>query len=169
MKRDIIARELIRIARDLSAKPWEPILKRVDVSQRNVSLEESVTSFAPQLARKIKTQVANDLGVSPQELTLEASSYLTFVSQTRETNSNKYHYYAIFGYKEEGVTKYSSWNCSGRIGIIERAYNLTQKVTGTPETRDWNLAMRAMNKHKDAKLRKGYRETRFRTGSRSRR
>jgi len=42
-----------------------------------------------------------------------------------EKNSNKFHYYAIYELPEN---IFVAVNCSGRIGFIERTYDLTKKM-----------------------------------------
>lgn len=156
-----VARELVLVAKMLEATPpWESITDNIDVRKRNIEIQKSLTAFAPKLMSMIRKKVASELGVQSSALKREYSAYLTLIDLER--NANKYHYYAIFGRKnEDGQVMYSSWNCSGRIGIVERAYNLTQKALRVTETPKWTDALRAVEAHRKPKERKGYEVTHF--------
>jgi hypothetical protein len=54
-----------------------------------------------------------------------------------------------------GVTRFSAFNCSGRIGFVERVFDLTEKFFGSPAT-NLSAAIRAAERHMAAKLAKGY-------------
>jgi len=137
---------------------WTPVRQDVDVRRRNIEFVKSLSSFAPRLASIMQKKAAQMLSsqgfdVSSGELKREFSKYLAYVAE--DENHNKYHYYVIFSFMYLDERYYASFNCSGRIGIVERAYDLTDKFVGGA-TPSWTRAMAAVDKHMSAKLRKGY-------------
>ena len=159
MDRELIAGELVKMAKELVGI-WTPVRKDVDVTQRNVDLLRSLTTFAPGLGKEVRKRMAASLqddgyDVRPDGLTREWSKYLTFLAP--EDNHNKYHYYAVYSFTDPsaGGTLYVGANCSGRIGIVERAYDLTKKFMGGP-ARTLASAVSACEKHMREKLAKGY-------------
>lgn len=142
-----------------TARAWEPMRKDIDVRMRNKEVHESLTSFAPSISKKMRVKVTaalKEMGydVSPRDLDREWSTYLSYVDY--EANNNKYHYYVVYSFEtDSGETLYTGWNCSGRIGIIERAYDMTKKFLGGPVP-SLNRAIAACEKHLKTKERKGY-------------
>jgi hypothetical protein len=138
---------------------WEPVRKDVDVRMRNKEVNQSLTSYAPRISTAMRKKAAVGLeregfDVNPRALSREWSVYLAYIAP--EENANKYHYYVVYSFETpEGTPMYVGWNCSGRIGIIERAYDLTDKYIGGPTMR-LNQAIAACEKHLNTKLRKGY-------------
>ena len=94
------------------------------------------------------------------DLKQEWTNYITLVDP--EKNHNKYHYYAIYSFKDpkSGSTKYIGMNCNGRIGFFERGQPLTKQPVDSFEA-----AKAAIESHRKSKISKGYEETRMRQGS----
>ncbi len=138
---------------------WKPVRKDVDVGRRNQEMHQSLTSFAPALGKEMKKRMAKSLNqegyeVRPNDLTRVWSQYLVYIDEAR--NNNKYHYYAVYQFTDnDGMTMYVAGNCSGRIGIVERAYDLTQKYLRSYPYRE-SSAIAAAEKHLKSKLGKGY-------------
>jgi len=161
MDRMAVARELLGVAKDLMA--WIPVRRDVDIGMRNKEMHDSLTSYAPKISSEMRKAAAMSLArqgfqVDSQGRLLkkEWSEYLAIVDP--DVNANKYHYYVVFSFEPEpGVARYVAYNCSGRIGIIERAYDLTDKFYhGAVQT--LQHAMQAVNAHMRTKLAKGYEE-----------
>jgi hypothetical protein len=152
MDRVRIAQRLLELAKELTAA-WEPVRKDVDVGRRNVEMKKSLTSFAPKLSKILKERIADDLEargyeVSARDLKREWSQYLTH--HDVERNHNKYHYYAVYSFEgPNGEELFVGANCSGRIGIVERAYNLSKgaKTSQTAATADCEKHMRKKISH----------------------
>jgi predicted DNA-binding WGR domain protein len=138
---------------------WEPVRKDVDIRMRNKEVVKSLSSFAPRISASMRKKATTDLlregyDVAARSLKREWSQYLAFIDP--DQNSNKYHYYVVYSFLDsDGEPMYVGWNCSGRIGIIERAYDLTDKYAGGPTYR-LNQAIAACEKHLNTKKRKGY-------------
>ena len=102
--------------------------------KRNETHLPSQPTWAPSLAKALRDVIIkqnSDIKLRPSEMKQEWSEYYT--KKDMAANENKYHYYAIYSFEDEnGDTKYSGANCSGRIGIIERAFDLTKKFSGGP-------------------------------------
>lgn len=160
MNRTAVAKELLAIAKELIALPWTQLERGTSTSQRNTAVLESNASFAPKLNLRIRQDAQGLLAEqgfrisSRNDLKWEWSEYLVLVDP--EMNANKYHYYVVYSYPDAtGVTRYSAFNCSGRIGFVERVYDLTQKVMRGPAT-SASAAQRAAEVHMRTKLAKGY-------------
>ena len=148
-----------KVEASITASPWEPMRNDVNVSMRNKEMLDSVTSYAPAISQKMRKKVVGALSemgydVRPNELKREWSTYLTYIDYER--NNNKYHYYVVYSFESpDGEELFTGWNCSGRVGIIERAYDLTAKYLRGPAT-SLNRAIAACEKHLKTKERKGY-------------
>jgi hypothetical protein len=161
MNRNLVAKELLAIAKSLMAdlEGWAPVRRDVDVGLRNVEVKESLTSYAPRISALMRKEATNflarqDFRVSPGDLNREWSEYLSLVDPER--NANKYHYYVVYSFKDDmGVQRFIALNCSGRIGIVERAYDLTDKYMGGVQS-SLNRAQDAAERHMSTKLSKGY-------------
>jgi hypothetical protein len=170
MKKEIAVR-LLRLAKQLMAADpkkaeWSPVRKDVDVGMRNKMMLQSLTSFAPALGKEMKKRMSVSLkkqgyDVRPNDLKREWSQYLGYIDESN--NNNKYHYYAVYSFDTADGTLYLAGNCSGRIGIVERAYDLTLKYGGGPSTSERG-AVSAAEKHLKPKLRKGYEKVRMTRG-----
>jgi len=138
---------------------WEPVRKDVNVGLRNKEVHDSLTSYAPRISASMRKKASMELGrqgydVNPRELNREWSQYLAYIDP--EMNNNKYHYYVVYSFKTPtGEQLFTGWNCSGRIGIIERAYDLTEKFLGGPAN-SLTRAIAAVEKHLNTKKYKGY-------------
>jgi len=138
---------------------WEPVRKDVNLGLRNKEVKKSLSSYAPRISTAMRKKAATDLSregydVDARSLKREWSQYLAYIDL--DMNANKYHYYVVYSFNDaEGEPMYVGWNCSGRIGIIERAYDLTDKYAGGPTYR-LNQAIAACEKHLNTKKRKGY-------------
>ena len=82
-----------------------------------------VTTYAPNLAKHCKKFVSNNYDVDFNDIKALEVKYLMFRDENK--NSNKFHYYAIYELPED---RYVAVNCSGRVGFIERTYDLTDKA-----------------------------------------
>jgi hypothetical protein len=159
MDKIAIATRLVKLAGMIVAD-WSPVRRDVDVTQRNREVLDSLTTFAPGLGREMRKRMALSLNhdgydVRPDGLNREWSKYLTYIDW--EENNNKYHYYAVYSFAgPDGQTLYVGANCSGRIGIVERAYDLTKKFMRGP-TDSLQQAIRAVEMHMREKIGKGYR------------
>ena len=163
MNKMMVANELLKIARELLAVPWTTLERGVGTSQRNTIVLDDLTSFAPKINIRVRTDAQKYLAKqdfridSLNDLKREWSEYLTY----RDVIANhvKFHYYVVYSFVDAtGVTRYSAYNCSGRIGFVERVYDLTLKYLGGPaDTAD--RAQRAAEVHMRAKLSKGYQPT----------
>lgn len=160
MDKTKIAQELVRLAgRILKEADWKSVRKDVDISMRNKEMHDSLSSFAPALSKEMKKRMSMSLNkagfdVKPNDLNRVWSQYLAYVDI--ENNNNKYHYYVVYSFAgPDGLTRYIAGNCSGRIGIVERAYDLTMKFLKYYPTDD-NRAINAAERHMSEKLRKGY-------------
>jgi hypothetical protein len=162
MDRKAIAREILEVAKMLTAD-WTPVRQDVNISMRNKEMHDSLTSYAPKISSEMRKAAAMSLARQGfnvdsrgELLEKEWSEYLAFVAP--DINSNKYHYYVVFSFEPEpGSMRFVAYNCSGRIGIIERAYDLTDKFyRGAVDT--LQKAMQAVNAHLRTKLAKGYEE-----------
>lgn len=155
-----VARSLLRIASMVVKADRAPVRKDVDVAQRNREVLQSLSTFAPGLGKEMRKRMALSLShdgydVRPEALSREWSKYLTYIDW--EENSNKYHYYAVYSFAgPDGRTLYVGANCSGRIGIVERAYDLTKKFMRGPVD-SLQAAVRAVEMHMRTKISKGYR------------
>ena len=150
----------VKCKKKVKKADWEPIRRDVDIRMRNKEVKQSLTSYAPALSKKMRIKVVATLaeygGVSarPRDLDRRWSSYLVIVDP--RANANKYHYYVVYSVENDmGEEVYVGWNCSGRIGIIERAYDLTAKYFGGPVS-SLTKAIAACEKHLRTKERKGY-------------
>jgi len=168
MDKQKIAGSLLRMARHLmEAREWTPVQKKVDVRMRNREMHDSLTSFAPALGKELKKRIANELNkqgfdVQPNNLNREWSQYLVY--QDVDNNNNKYHYYAVYSFDgPNGETLYTAANCSGRIGIVERAYDLTKKFMRGPAA-SLARAVDAAEKHLRTKTGKGYEKVKMTRG-----
>jgi len=138
---------------------WEPVRKDVDIRMRNKEVNKSLSSYAPRISAAMRKKAAAMLmregyDVDARSLKREWSQYLAYIDP--DMNANKYHYYVVYSFNDaDGEPMYVGWNCSGRIGIIERAYDLTDKYAGGPTYR-LNQAIAACEKHLNTKKRKGY-------------
>ena len=141
------------------ARSWEPMRKDISLSTRNKDIHQSLSSFAPRISASMKKRASGALleygyDVSPRALKREWSTYLTQVNV--EKNTNKYHYYVSYSFEDDtGEILFVGWNCSGRIGIIERAYDLTTKYGSGPTT-SLRGAIWACENHLKIKERNGY-------------
>lgn len=160
MNRIAVARELVRVA-ELLTGYWTPVRKDIDIGMRNKEVHDSLSSYAPKIGKEMRKEAALALARQGfnvdsrgELLTKEWSEYLAFIDP--EMNANKYHYYVIFSLEAEpGRPVYIGMNCSGRIGIIERSYDLTVKAFRGPAN-SLNAAKSAVMRHMSMKLRKGY-------------
>lgn len=157
MDREMIATQLLAIAQELVAD-WSPVRRDVNVSERNSVALQSLTTFAPGLAKEVRQRLSSSLAgdgynVRPNDLVREWSKYFTFVDP--ENNNNKYHYYGVFSFVQNGQPLYVAVNASGRIGIVERAYDLTKKFQHGPAS-TLARAISAAETHMRDKIRKGY-------------
>ena len=161
-----VAQELLGLAKELTAE-WKPVRRDVDIRKRNQELKQSLTTYAPGLSKELKVKMAQSLQqqgfeVRPNDLTREWSQYLAYLAP--ETNNNKYHYYAVYSFfGPNGEELFVAANCSGRIGIIERAYDLTKKYLRGPAT-SLASAISAAEKHLKPKIRKGYEKVKMTRG-----
>lgn len=159
MDKKKIASRLLSLAKTLIEAEWKSVRKDVDISMRNKEMHQSLSTFAPALSKEMKKRMALSLGkegyeVRPNDLTRVWSQYLAYIDIVN--NNNKYHYYVVYSFVDpSGMTRYIAGNCSGRIGIVERAYDLTQKYLRQYPYRE-NSAIGAAEKHMSEKLRKGY-------------
>lgn len=164
MKKREIAARLMCLAKQLTAE-WTTVRKDINVSDRNRTVLKSLTSFAPALGKEMKKRMSKSLakngqGARPNDLKREWSQYLAYIDPIN--NNNKYHYYAVYSFEDEtGAILHVAGNCSGRIGIVERAYDLTDKYIGAYPF-NVSQATRAAEKH--LKLRKGYEKIRMTRG-----
>ena len=159
MNRIAVAKELVALAKDLMGY-WKPMRKDVDIGMRNKEVKDSLTSYAPTVGKEMRKEAAMSLAKQGYQvdstgelLKKEWSEYLTIVDP--EVNANKYHYYVVFSFEAPEGTVYVAYNCSGRIGIIERSYDLTDKFLGGP-AKNFNMAKNSAMKHMATKIRKGY-------------
>ena len=159
MNERLVAQELLRIAKELVAD-WTQLERGTSTSQRNTAVLDSLTSFAPKINLRVRQDAASLLARqdfrirSLNDLKLEWSEYLVYIDPAM--NNNKYHYYVVYSFTDAtGVTRFSAFNCSGRIGFVERVYDLTDKFIGGPAT-SVNAARHAAEKHMATKLAKGY-------------
>ncbi len=164
MDRELIARRLLEIARGIMAEgaereaAWTPVRKDVNVGLRNEEAWKSLTTFAPGLSKEVRNRITASLQkdgymIRESDLKLEWREYLTFVDP--EDNHNKYHYYVVYSFPVTGQPMYVAVNASGRIGIVERAYDLTKKFQHGPAS-SLARAIAAAEVHMREKLRKGY-------------
>ena len=160
MNRTAVAKELLAIARELIALPWTQLERGTSTSQRNTTVLDSLTSFAPKINLRVRQDAAGLLAQqdfrvqSLNDLKKEWSEYLVYTDPMQ--NNNKYHYYVVYSFPDAtGVTRYAAFNCSGRIGFVERVYDLTEKFLGGPTT-DLRRAQAAAERHLSTKLSKGY-------------
>lgn len=162
-----LAQSLVDIAKVFVAK-WEPVRRDVDVGMRNKEMLESLTTFAPNMSRILRDFIVKDLSeqdfdIRPNSLKREWSEYVVY--QDQKNNNNKYHYYAVYSFTvDDGQQLFIALNCSGRIGIVERIYDLTLKFNAGP-SESLNVAKNAAMKHLNSKLAKGYKEVKMRVGS----
>ena len=159
MNRNLVAKELLAIAKLLTAVPWTTLER--DTGSRNTTVLNSLTSFAPKMNIRVRTDAAKYLArqdfhiSSLNDLKLEWSEYLVYIDQVN-ANNNKYHYYVVYSFQDAtGVTRYSAFNCSGRIGWVERVYDLTEKYLHGPAATA-SRAQDAAEMHMKVKLRDGY-------------
>ena len=161
MDRNFIASELLEAARDLTAI-GERLTRNVDVGRRNVDVHPSNTSFAPAISAKLRKKAVEgleshnrELDLNPSDLKRVWSAYYSYIDP--RANNNKYHYYVVYSFEHlDSDTRYVGWNCSGRIGILERAYDLTLKYGRNFPAYSVNEAKAAIDKHLRVKTRKGY-------------
>lgn len=147
-----------KIAKKLVREAYSPMRKN-DTDSRNTSWYDMVTTYAPNLSKNCRNFVANKYEVRPNEIKLQQTHYLMY--RDEKNNNNKFHYYALY-YLPQG--NYVCVNCSGRIGFIERTFDLTKKMFPN-EMCDEYQALKAMNNHMRSKLNKGYNPIRLRSGS----
>jgi len=157
MNKMMVAAELVKLAKMLSGD-WQPVRRDVDVGLRNVQVKDSLTSYAPRITAIVKNEAVKFLGaqeirVRPADLIRVWSKYLAMVDA--EINANKYHYYVVFSFESTSGTQFIALNCSGRIGIVERTYDLTDKFLGGPAD-NMDSAIGAAEKHMSTKVSKGY-------------
>ena len=162
MNRVAVAKELVAIAKSIDAE-WKSLVEDVDISMRNKEMLRPVAVFAPQLGRELRSQASQLLArdgyaVTPNELKRVWSTLLTYIDAFG--NKNKYHYYGIYEFTDGERTLYVGMNMSGRIGIFERAYDLTKKVLNGP-ARSFAEAKMAVDTHMKTKLRDGYQVSPF--------
>ena len=162
MNRVAVAKELLAVAKLLEAD-WKSLTDDVNISTRNRDMHQPWSIFAPQLGRELRNQAAQSVAkdgyaVTANELKRVWSTLLTYVDA--EANTNKYHYYAIYEFQDGDITYYVGMNTSGRIGIMERAYDLTKLYLGGP-ARTFVQAQQAVDRHLKTKLAKGYRVAPF--------
>lgn len=150
--------DINRIAEKLVRQAYIPMRKN-DTEQRNKSWYDMVTTYAPNLAKNCKKFVSDNYDVDVTDIKAVEVKYLMLRDENK--NSNKYHYYAIYELPED---RYVAVNCSGRIGFVERTYDLTEKMFHGPASSQ-SQAERAMNAHMRSKLSKGYEFVKLRTGS----
>lgn len=134
-------------------------MRKNDTDERNKSWYDMVTTYAPNLAKNCKSFVAGKYDVSTSQLKAVETHYLMYRDELK--NSNKFHYYVIY---EIPGDKYVAVNCSGRIGFIERTYDLTDKAFRRPGN-TLSEAQKAMDAHRRTKYNKGYVDVKLRTGS----
>lgn len=155
-----ISKYIVKIAKELEAFKIDPTYE----GTRNESFIRSLTSFAPKMARYLRElaiEKASDRNrnISVSSLKKEWSKYLAYTNEMAgQMGSNKFHYYVVYSYDFNGTKYYVALNCSGKIGYIERGYDLTEKFFGGHVT-DLNSAIAAINKHLKTKLNKGYVQT----------
>jgi hypothetical protein len=120
------------MAKDLTAVPIGEVMNYKVAPNRRV--EDKVpdwASFAPAMAKACRKKAMEELksekgwSVSPSQLKREWSAYYTMKDE--RNNNHKFHYYAVFSFDWDGETYFVGLNCSGRIGRIERVYDLTLK------------------------------------------
>lgn len=134
-------------------------MRKNDTEERNKSWYDMVTTYAPNLAKNCKNFVSGKYDVSVSQLKAVETHYLMFRDELK--NSNKFHYYAIYELPEN---RFVAVNCSGRIGFIERTYDLTDKAFHRAGT-SLLEAQRAMDAHRRTKYNKGYVDVKLRQGS----
>ena len=159
MNKNMVAHELLMVAKELMAIPWTQLDPETSTSERRYSLLDSLTSFAPKMNIRVRHDAIELLSqqdfriVSANDLKLEWSEYLVFKDPP---DHNKYHYYVVYSYNDAtGVKRYSAFNCSGKVGYVERVYDLTEKYLGGPALTAAR-AQDAAEMHMKTKLRKGY-------------
>ena len=166
MKKREIAARLLSLAKQLTAE-WTPARKDINVGDRIKTVNESLTSYAPRVAAEMKKRMAKSLqengqDVRPNDLKRQWSQYLAYIDPNN--NNNKYHYYGVYAFEDEtGELRYLACNCSGRIGYIERAFDLTDKYLGTYPYSE-SEATRAAMKHMKPKVGKGYEKKKMKRG-----
>jgi len=167
MNRQMIATELLRIAKSLTAAPHVPLRRDVDVNKRNTEALSSLTTYAPSLSKKLKNAMSDSLkkqgfDVDGNDLNRVWSQYLVYIDPAN--NNNKYHYYGVYSFDDDtGDTLYVAANCSGRIGMIERSFDLTLKNNRGPAGSE-ATAQSAAEKHMNPKIRKGYKKVKMTRG-----
>ena len=158
MNKMMVAAELVKIAKMISGD-WTSVHRDFDVGLRNKTVIDSMTSSAPRISAELKKREAHYLAeqgfrVQAANLDRKWSKYLAMVDP--EINANKYHYYAVYSFVEDsGNERFVAMNCSGRIGQVERAYDLTDKFLGGPAD-NMDSAIGAAEKHMSTKVSKGY-------------
>ena len=141
---------------------YSPILKNKETETRNKSCNDMVTSYSPAMAKHLKEFIKNKYNAKTVEILKNETKLLMFRDENK--NSNKYHYFTIIKFDKDGEDFYSAVNCSGRIGFIEREYDLTELVYKKP-AKDLQSAKRVMDSYINKKEQKGYVEIRLRHGS----
>lgn len=150
--------DIARMAQKLTREAYSPMRKK-DTDSRNTSWYDMVTTYAPNLSKNCKNFVANKYDVKASEIKIEQTHYLMYRDESN--NNNKFHYYVLFSLPQGN---YVSVNCSGRIGFIERTFDLTKKMFPNEMCNEYQ-ALKAMNNHMKSKLNKGYNPIRLRSGS----
>lgn len=145
------------IVENLKAKYKHEVLRKNDVTPRNESFYNMVTTYAPALSKAVVRNVKRE-DRDIEEVKLLGTCYLHYLDE--EGNSNKYHYYALVEASFEDYTMYAATNIYGGVGRIEN-FQLLGKTFFASE----DEAMAEIEKHKKSKLRKGYEEIRLRRGS----
>jgi hypothetical protein len=129
---EIVNRELALVARDMQAVPiGETMNYKVDPHRRTEDKVPDYASFAPVMSAKCRALAVEELkkekgwSVNKSQLKREWSAYYTMKDE--RNNNHKFHYYAIFSFEWDDETYFVGMNCSGRIGRVERVYDLTLK------------------------------------------
>ena len=141
-----------------------PILKKKETERRNQSWNNMITSYAPFLAKHCREFISDEYDLKNEnklELVKNETKFLFF--RDVEKNSNKYHYFVIFKFEKEGEDYFVAVNCSGRVGFIEREYDLTY-ITYKRPGKSLQEAKRVIDSYMNKKINKGYEEIRLRQG-----
>ena len=128
---------------------------------------DMVTSYAPEIAKRVKSFVADevssryDVNINGNSVKKYESHYYAF--RDEEKNNNKYHYVAVYSCEANGVELFAPIDVYGRIGEVKKV-QLIGEITES-----LNSAKQDMNKYIARKTvpSKGYQEITLRIGSRA--
>ena len=136
---------------------YSPFRKN-DTDSRNKSWYDMVTTYAPALAKFVKQNIQRQADGKVDNFKFLETDYLLY--RDEEHNNNKYHYYAVVMFDVDGETRFVGANVYGRVGFGEKYQNLTKGFVTNAMVAD-----RAVDKHRDSKLRKGYQKIKLRQGA----